>query len=151
MEATLEASLGTWPKPSSPTHHFFRARGTASEQTPGMSALPAVELVPAATVDGCRLLHLHIFWVQTQENCKILGVPSPFLAKIILSRKPPETQENGRFLKTTMIEKNGESTPGKFGFRANSPLGNSTKKGWDSNTRQTQARSFTLQRIDRQP
>ena len=27
-----------------------------------------------------------------------------------LSRKPPETQRNGRFLKRTMVEKNGEST-----------------------------------------
>ena len=37
-----------------------------------------------------------------------LGVPSPFFPGILLSRKPPETRENGRFLKRTMIENNGQ-------------------------------------------
>ena len=41
---------------------------------------------------------------------KIIVLPSPFFPGIFLSRKPPETQGNGRFLKRTMVEKNGEST-----------------------------------------
>ena len=39
-------------------------------------------------------------------------VPSPFFPGILLSRKPPDTQEKKLyFLKRTMVGKNGESTP----------------------------------------
>ena len=41
-----------------------------------------------------------------REVGKLLGV----LSGILLSREPPETQENDRFFTRTMIEKNGEST-----------------------------------------
>ena len=43
------------------------------------------------------------------------GVPSPFFPGILLSRKPPKTRESGCFLKRTMVEKNGESTPRVLG------------------------------------
>ena len=41
----------------------------------------------------------------------ILGLSSPFIPGILLSRKPSRTQGNRWFLKRTMVEKNGESTP----------------------------------------
>ena len=37
-------------------------------------------------------------------------LPSPFFPGILVSRKTPETQRNGRFSKRTMLGKNGEST-----------------------------------------
>ena len=41
-----------------------------------------------------------------------LGVPCPFFSGIPLFRKPSKTQErNSWFLKRTMVENNGESTP----------------------------------------
>ena len=45
----------------------------------------------------------------------ILVQPSPFFPGVLLSRKPPETQGNGRFLKRTMVGKNGESTQKDMG------------------------------------
>ena len=45
----------------------------------------------------------------------VKGVPSPFVAGILLSRKPPETQgKRIRFLERTMVEKNGEDTTYSF-------------------------------------
>ena len=37
-----------------------------------------------------------------------LGLPSPFFPGILLSRKPSKTQGNSRFLKRTMVGKNGQ-------------------------------------------
>ena len=42
----------------------------------------------------------------------------PFFPGILLSRKNPETQGNGRFLKRTMVENNGESTVRMMHFGA---------------------------------
>ena len=47
---------------------------------------------------------------------KIKRVVSPFFPGILLSREPLKTLENSWFLKRTMVEKNGESTPGKEAF-----------------------------------
>ena len=53
-------------------------------------------------------------FILAEEDDKVLTfqvLPSPFLPGILLSRKPPETQENGRFSKRTMVGKNGWNPP----------------------------------------
>ena len=51
-----------------------------------------------------------------------LGVTSPFFPGIPLSRKPPKNPGNGWFLKRTMAEKNGKSTPRALCFLCYSPF-----------------------------
>ena len=41
---------------------------------------------------------------------KPLVLPFAFFPGMLLARKPPQTQGNGRFLTRTMVEQNGEST-----------------------------------------
>ena len=55
-----------------------------------------------APVAGC----LPVRWQHGSEGI-CLGLPSSFFPGILLSRKPPETRENGQCLERTMVEKNG--------------------------------------------
>ena len=49
------------------------------------------------------------FILSVEQRSVIPVRPSPFFPGILLSRKPPQTQENRiRFLKRTMVEKNGK-------------------------------------------
>ena len=49
--------------------------------------------------------------VSSSSPMSFLGLPSPFFAGVLLFRKPSKTQGNCWFLKRTMVENNGESTP----------------------------------------
>ena len=79
----------------------FDGKGGAKKQERGRYHLPEFSLRALQNRIRCGLLAK----IQTT-----LVLPSPFFRGILLSRKPPETQGNGRFLKRTMVEKNGEST-----------------------------------------
>ena len=61
---------------------------------------------PATTGTGAEVV------AMVQMSTRFLGVvDSPFFPEILLFRKRTNTRKNSRFLKRTMVEKNGESTP----------------------------------------
>ena len=105
-------------------HHFegllFKTRGLA--QPGGRSLFTFLDRDANGTIDADEMMNalmlLSEYESKTNANHS-LAEPWPkksiFLGylppAILLSRKPPETWEKSLFLKRTMVEKNGESTP----------------------------------------